>query len=810
MSMSLAGWASAYHAAGWTGVFPLQPGAKFPPPAGVTGSRGEDIDPAQLVSALLVRPDVNLALHLPVGVIGLDVDEYEDPKKPGEFKHGAGTLAQLESDLGSLPATWQSTRRGDGITPGNSAIRFFRVPDDFVGVGGLPGIELIQRHHRYAVVAPSVVTERQYAWYSPNGESGVPVVAELPGLPAAWVARLDSGNAVGGASDPAGAEGLIAAADTDEEPCAAVRENWPTAELFRGGGARHDAMVAGQARLTHLAAAGHRGVGAALAQLAELFEDATGGGRDHEFSSALEGAWNLAAGALAADGRVYEPGMTDPCEWADELHELWAQRPQPRPSAGLPSDSAQEGPTAATAPIPAARLYPTLPEPFWAARPVFGVIRRAAWSRYASPDAVLHIVLARLAAFASSGISFDSGIASGRLNYYVALVGASGEGKSESDKCATDLFPLPAGVSAAPKPLGSGEGVAESFMGTVEVPARVGLDGKPGKPLRVRQQVRHNVLLVMDEGQALVKMFERSGPTIGPALRTAWSGGTLGQTNGTDDRTRHVERGTYNLAFTVGFQPSVMGPLLDQADTGMPQRFVYTAILDATAPRAKPAWPGTIEVPEWVWWHARPANPNADAMQLLGQMPAWKPMTAAPPLVVTVDEDITEELSEERHSVLTGRLTRDEMDSQAPLLRLKVAALLALLDGRDKVTTEDWSLARTIWETSNAVRTALVGHVAGQRAVLKAARMQDSHDQAYAARAGSMTAEDGVEQAAVARVATTITRRIQQLGEATRRDVMRAVASRDKAYRDAAVELALSTGAVVESDGVFTPGEQTP
>ena len=53
----------------------------------------------------------------------------------------------------------------------------------------------------------------------------------------------------------------------------------------------------------------------------------------------------------------------------------------------------------------------------------------------------------------------------------------------------------------------------------------------------------------------------------------------------------------------------------------------------------------------------------------------------------------------------------DSLDAHADLLRLKVAALLALLDGRQDVTVEDWALAEMAVDVSTAVRTDVISTV---------------------------------------------------------------------------------------------------
>ncbi len=132
--------AQKYRAAGWLGVLPVgnKPAEKGPPPSGYTGHEGTDPTDDQVADWVAKRGDRNLALRLPKNMVGIDVDAYDG-------KAGGETLDVLESELGSLPETWVSTARMDGI----SGIRFFRVPEQFRPGGDLTGgIELVWHGHR--------------------------------------------------------------------------------------------------------------------------------------------------------------------------------------------------------------------------------------------------------------------------------------------------------------------------------------------------------------------------------------------------------------------------------------------------------------------------------------------------------------------------------------------------------------------------------------------------------------------------------------------------------------------------------------
>lgn len=251
--------APRYLAAGWRGVLPLPARRKKYPPSGYTGRAGALPDETQVADWVRERPAGNVALRLYRGVAGVDVDQYDD-------KRGADELARLEAELGPLPPTWSSSAR-----PWPSGIRLYRIPVDVELAGApLPGVEVVQFHHRYVVAPPSIHTDtgEPYRWRTPEGEEGdgPPRPEELPALPDAWVARWRSDAEVAQSRPPVPPR----PAPADVARSAAVQRVLDGRRPWTAGG-RHDEALRLSMALARLEHSGHPGATEALEDLGAEF-----------------------------------------------------------------------------------------------------------------------------------------------------------------------------------------------------------------------------------------------------------------------------------------------------------------------------------------------------------------------------------------------------------------------------------------------------------------------------------------------------------------------------------------------------------
>ena len=335
-----------------------------------------------------------------------------------------------------------------------------------------------------------------------------------------------------------------------------------------------------------------------------------------------------------------------------------------------------------------------LPETFWDQSEVLQHIRQMAWHRMLSGDAVLGAVLCRVAWRCWPDVTLPAIVAApGTLDLCVSLVGPSGSGKTAAMWAASELVSAPTLPNGRPHPAfeewpaGSGEGIIEAYLGEVDE------EGDDGKPHRVKQQTKQGVFFSLDEGAALRSIAGRSGATILPTIRSAWSGAMLGQANARAETTRRLAARSYRFVMLCGFQPGPASILLgaDETEGGTPQRWQWLSMTD-------PRTPGPLDTPD----HPGPLDMGGPIGLPSGE-------------IITVDHDIQHEIRVRRHAKVTGAAAPDPLNEHRDLARLKVAALMSILHGRTHVDHWAWKMANYLMDTSESVRARILEVAVEQR-----------------------------------------------------------------------------------------------
>jgi hypothetical protein len=441
-----------------------------------------------------------------------------------------------------------------------------------------------------------------------------------------------------------------------------------------------------------------------------------------------------------------------------------------------------------------------LPEEFWGSREIFKRIRQAAWASQTHPDAVLACVLARAAAAIGHEVKFDSGRGPhGTLSLFVCLLARSGIGKSEAANAAATVMRLPRHLTNPDGStdmevfrdglgIGTGEGLAEVFMGTVErdtgrmKPAKRGQQPEP-ETEKVRAVVRHRAYFYVDEGETLTKLMrERQGATLGPALRTAWTGGTLGQANARDETTRFVPRGQYAMGIAIGYQPDTAVAMLADVGPGTPQRFLWFGAQDTEMPAEQHEWPEPVTLP-------------------LDDMPTG---------CIHFPPEIKSWLRSQTRSKHLGEVEVDPMDAHEPLMRAKLAALLAYLDGRMTVARDDWTLGGQIWSVSKSIRDRLIRERDAAESERRTRERTEKISIATEIEVMKVQVTSDVER--VARRIDKHVREAEEKFETVKRYLLRKSFGRDREYFDVALTHAKALGWVVshDDDATLEAGKSRP
>jgi hypothetical protein len=416
-------------------------------------------------------------------------------------------------------------------------------------------------------------------------------------------------------------------------------------------------------------------------------------------------------------------------------------------------------------------------EPFWSARPVLADVRQFARSRRVGPWAMLGHVLARTVAAIPPHVVLPPMVGShASLNLFVALVGVSGAGKGGAAGAAADWLTTDPDVFMAT--LGSGEGMAKVFA----YKHRLGGNSGPWTQMGLRA----SALFDAPEVDNLAALTGRNSSTLLPQLRSAYSGEELGFTYADPAKAVKLCAHRYRLCLTIGVQPGRGHALLDDADGGTPQRFVWLPTGDSGAPDRPPTMPARLDLARW------PAPPAVSRI-VSGAGPETMldtPVDVCALHLLDVPDAARTAIDGHRLAMLRGAKV-DPLDGHRLLCRLKIAAALMALDGRtDAVTDDDWNLSETVMAVSDQTRRSVVDVLVSNAEAENVRRGKSEGVRADAA-------EQVKANRAAERVAENIIRKLKSNGgELARNELRKMVASRDRPFFDAAEAALFESGRV--------------
>lgn len=423
-------------------------------------------------------------------------------------------------------------------------------------------------------------------------------------------------------------------------------------------------------------------------------------------------------------------------------------------------------------------------EAFWSARPELERLRTFARARCVGPWSTLGAVLARVIATIPPEVVLPPTIGSeASLNLFVALVARSGFGKNTSEAAAEDFVASETFVFVATP--GSGEGILKQYA-YVRKP-------KNQEPQQIN--LRNAVMFTVGEVDTFAALAGRGGSTLMPELRKAWMGERLGFGWANAEKAVVVMGHRYRMTMVVGVQPGRGGALLQDADGGTPQRFIWLPTTDPDAPEEPPDEPEPLCLSAW----PRPgdeqnATADDDGPKLkFGPRDEYKlemPADKSAFHVLGLPPSVVEAVRREQKAKLRGEVPENQaLDAHATLARLKVAVGLMWMNGRtDKVTEEDWDLAGVVMSVSNTARAEV------QKA-LKTKTVAVSHERGRQEAEREEAKEDYKRDKAIARITERIREKLRvKNGQAKAR--LKRQFGRDKEYFDEALARLVAVGDV--------------
>jgi hypothetical protein len=405
---------------------------------------------------------------------------------------------------------------------------------------------------------------------------------------------------------------------------------------------------------------------------------------------------------------------------------------------------------------PKAPPPPGWEEDFWDTRPVLAHLRDFARSRRVGPWALLGCVMVRVIAASPPNLVLPplvGGQAS--INLFVGIVSVSGGGKGTAEAAAQDAIDLPHVPILGP---GSGEGIGHLFFGW----------DKTDKELK---QHTTAVILSAAEIDTLSALKTRQASTLFPELRKAWMGEPLGFAYVDKEKRLTVPRHSYRLCLSVGIQPANAAPILEDHSAGTPQRLLWFPADDPDAPDERPQQPE-----KW-------SNP-------LIQIGTYRDHRTRQEMQVC--DSARAEIDAARLSRLRGS-TSEALDGHALLAQLKVAAALALVDGRrNAITEDDWCLAGVVRAVSDQTRQ----HVGR---VLEQDKIKNNHARAHAEADRAIVIDNRMAKHAIQRVGRSLARKLDNASDwISRTELRHALESKDRQYFNDAITALVDAGQAEE------------
>ncbi|SIG44763.1 bifunctional DNA primase/polymerase domain protein [Mycobacteroides abscessus subsp. abscessus] len=334
------------------------------------------------------------------------------------------------------------------------------------------------------------------------------------------------------------------------------------------------------------------------------------------------------------------------------------------------------------------------------------------------------------------------------INLYSVAVSGPSTGKTDAMTIASGLIPnAVAGLrTVAP---GTGEGVLKEFP---RVRPDDGADGEGDDKNAAEGAAPEiddlgdtcSILMESDEIDVFVGEMMRQGSRTSGWYRSMWMGGEVGNTVSDKDRRSAIAAHTYRFGIVLGAQPDAVAPMFAETGRGTPQRFMW---LPAQQSLPRGAYPAKLEIAPVYWFNGSPSMIPTSA----AQAPVWvyPPKAAKDQLArdrwraATADPFAAPRAADKAAAIA---------DRHAVLQQLKVAVLLAALDGLAQPQDTHWFAAGAVMQVRRATIHRLVAE--SERVKAEGKEAEGALNGVY--RASSDAARDAERDRHVSRCATRI------------------------------------------------------
>lgn len=332
------------------------------------------------------------------------------------------------------------------------------------------------------------------------------------------------------------------------------------------------------------------------------------------------------------------------------------------------------------------------------------------------------------------------------INLYSVAVSGPSTGKTDAMTIASGLIPnTVAGLrTVAP---GTGEGVLKEFPRVRPDDAEEASDDGKKEKADSAPKIDDlgdtcSILMESDEIDIFVGEMMRQGSKTSGWYRSMWMGGEIGNTVSDKERRSAIAAHAYRFGIVLGAQPEACAPMFAETGRGTPQRFMW---LPAQQSLPRGVYPAKLEPAPVYWFNGSPSMIPANA----AQAPVWvyPPKAAEQQLkrdrwrAATADPFAAPRAADKAAAIA---------DRHAVLQQLKVAVLLAALDGLAQPQDTHWFAAGAVMQVRRATIHRLVAE--SERVKAEGKEAEGALNGVY--RASSDAARDAERERHVSRCAT--------------------------------------------------------